>query len=330
MLEFSDALPCSQRAKSIQSDLSTHLSQSLSHLIDISDEVIEQADVLRQFFDKPTNSPLLYCINAEWLEAVQNEDIDRVRLCSSLLHELISKPALPTFLNFDAFQFSKPLTDMLFKHMTATFPEKDQVWIKKAPCDQYDRSVDLIEQALLVLKDVDLTLYEEVQQLIKNYVLCDSNRVVYGSSFSLFGMIFLKAFDNTQNLFDMIEMVVHESAHHYIFAVSVFDPIVLNAPTELFTSPFRKDPRPMIGVYHAAFVLGRLLYIFSKLLNYAGDVQVSTQQILDKIKDFEARFKFSVDLILQEAKLTEIGRRLILSTQAMTQNALSSAFKSAA
>ena len=44
------------------------------------------------------------------------------------------------------------------------------------------------------------------------------------------------------------------------------DPLVLN-PQEMHESPLRKEKRPLMGIYHATFVLARVLYVLTKALD---------------------------------------------------------------
>lgn len=321
-INFLDARPCSQRAEYIREFLSQKLLESLEHLIDVCEEVIDHKPSLRDLTLQELYCPIFFCINAEWLEAVQEKNIEKIQACSSLLITVLSIPKLPIFMNFNRFCFSQPLIDIFIKHSTMTFPKRESVYVKAAPTDCYFRSVEQIKKTLMIIQQIDQEIYGEMQKLIVNYVLLDSNRVEYGTSFNLFGMIFLRAFENDHSLLYIIEMLVHETAHHCVFALSVIDSLVLNPPTQLFKAPFRKDPRPMMGIYHALFVLGRLIYAFSKLIKHTSELQISSHDLEKKIKDFEQRFKSSLELIQSQAQLTEMGSQLVMSTQSMVQQAI--------
>lgn len=330
MLDFSNAFPCAQRASYLRTCLSKKLAESLIHLIEVSEDFLDKANTLGEMCHQPLNQPFLYGINAEWMEAIEREDVEHVRLCADLLQQIVNRPQFPKFITFDDLQFSTSLAHMFIRHSTKTFPEKKSVWVKNAPVDQFSCSVELIHKSLSILMKVDHNLYEEVEHLIKNYIIVDSNRILYGSSFNLFGLIILKAFEKEQTIVDVIDIVVHEAAHHHIFALSVFDPLVLNSPEELFKSPFRKDPRPMMGIYHATFVLARVMYMFSKILKSEKEVQIDPLTIQNKIIDYHLRFKSSLEIIEGHAQLTELGRNLIDSTQEITQTAVASVVKNAA
>ena len=59
----------------------------------------------------------------------------------------------------------------------------------------------------------------------------------------------------------VLEALVHETAHHYLFLVQAVRPLVDPAHSVLYRSPLRPDPRPLLGVllaYHALVYIGSL------------------------------------------------------------------------
>src|SRR6185437_8666871 len=86
------------------------------------------------------------------------------------------------------------------------------------------------------------------------------------SSFMLWGAIILNA-DRGDGPIGMAQMLAHESAHNLLFGFSADEALVENGPDELFSSPLRKDPRPMDGIYHATFVTARMYRVVYQLLH---------------------------------------------------------------
>jgi hypothetical protein len=64
----------------------------------------------------------------------------------------------------------------------------------------------------------------------------------------------------------MIEGLSHESAHAYLFALSLGDSFVDNPDDELHPSPLRADPRPLDGTLHATYVSARMHYALSHVI----------------------------------------------------------------
>src|SRR5206468_121331 len=65
-----------------------------------------------------------------------------------------------------------------------------------------------------------------------------------------------------------LEHIVHECAHQHLFALQLIDPVVLNDKNELFDAPIRLQKRPMDGIFHACFVLARMVRCFNKTNQY--------------------------------------------------------------
>lgn len=65
----------------------------------------------------------------------------------------------------------------------------------------------------------------------------------------------------------MAEVLAHESAHSFLFGLTIEEPLVRNPDEELFSSPLRDDPRPMDGIYHATFVSARMAFAMERLAN---------------------------------------------------------------
>lgn len=103
-------------------------------------------------------------------------------------------------------------------------------------------------------------------------------------------------------------VLVHEHAHNVLFALSPSQGVVTNADDELFSSPLRIDPRPMEGIFHATFVLARMIYWLelvrgSRLV--ASDELAYAEMMLEEITP---RYHEGVETVDRYGKLTEQGR----------------------
>lgn len=104
-----------------------------------------------------------------------------------------------------------------------------------------------------------------------------------------------------------LEHIVHECAHQHLFALQLIDPMVLNPPSELFEAPIRLQKRPMHGIFHACFVLARMVRCFRKA---HSDLVKDKEARADFLKRIESWFEKSYDTVEQYAKLSEPGRLL--------------------
>lgn len=104
-----------------------------------------------------------------------------------------------------------------------------------------------------------------------------------------------------------LEHIVHECAHQHLFALQLIDPMVLNHQNELFDAPIRLQKRPMDGIFHACFVLARMVRCFRKAQSGIG---IAKEDRADFLKRIENWFEKSYDTVAQHAKLSEPGRLL--------------------
>ena len=103
--------------------------------------------------------------------------------------------------------------------------------------------------------------YAEFSELSDMILLAGEDDGVHirsASSFNLFGLIVIWA-DAIHSPIYYLQQIVHETAHLRLFVVNIEDPLVLNPPEQKFRAPFRDDERPMLGIFHAYFVLARMV-----------------------------------------------------------------------
>ncbi|WP_241569611.1 aKG-HExxH-type peptide beta-hydroxylase [Rosenbergiella collisarenosi] len=168
-----------------------------------------------------------------------------------------------------------------------------------------------VREALSLLKDHDASSYEECKTFIDTIYLTGSTEGHYirsGCNFNLFGLIFLYAHEsNTVPYY--IEHIVHECAHHALNIINADDYIVENAPEERFSAPFRKDKRPMIGIFHALFVLSRIAQSLSRFTaSYRGTYENEFSQRLDTAL---TKYQQTVQIVEEHAKLTPKGKEIL-------------------
>ena len=188
--------------------------------------------------------------------------------------------------------------------ITSTFSES--VSLETPEIDLFEQTKSNIRLALNQIQHIDSMLYEEIKTFVTNFVVIHSNRFVAGSSFPLIGLVGLNDHSSVETLMDHI---VHESAHQYIFHLTVFDELC--SGDGLFTSPLRSDPRPIEGVFHSLYVLARLIY-FYRLARSQGD-NLIYHKCDEMIEDYTRRFYDACSVVETHGTLTELGKNLVLS-----------------
>ena len=119
----------------------------------------------------------------------------------------------------------------------------------------------------------------------------------------------------------LAETLVHESAHSLLFALSCNDNRVLNPPTERHKSPLRIDPRPLDGIYHAVFVLARMHGFLAEVAQNPFAPTLLRNEAESLLEDRETAFMDGRAVLLEHAKLTEIGRDLLEDAYDRVQSA---------
>lgn len=170
------------------------------------------------------------------------------------------------------------------------------------------------EQALAVLKFADEDMYNETLALISQVTIFKAQAIMGGSLARTFGAIFISSPDHDpirghdayithRGIPYFLEHLVHESSHNVLFGLMLYDPMVTNPVSEKFSAPLRTDLRPMYGIFHAAFVVARMVRIFKLLVEKGHD---EYQNLIDH---FEPRLINGIRIIREHGRLTENGRQ---------------------
>jgi HEXXH motif-containing protein len=125
-----------------------------------------------------------------------------------------------------------------------------------------------VTEALALLIKAAPELTDELHALVREIILADSvGRTSFGaSSFQLWGALLLKLKADATRI-EIAESLAHEGAHALLFGFGMGRPLVENHEHERYTSPLRGDPRPMDGVVHATYVVARMHYAVTRMLD---------------------------------------------------------------
>jgi HEXXH motif-containing protein len=219
---------------------------------------------------------------------------------NDLLHQ--RKVIKNTNIEIDA---SDPYIQSALKHMNdqdpvPPYPKRD---VEAVPVihdellETYNSAVALIERAWPELKS-------EMDGHVRLVVPFSSELMEGWTDKQFLGAIFIRALPG--NILFAVEHLVHEASHTRLYAIQTLTPLDTNAPTDLFPSSLRKDLRPASGIYHAAFVQGRILECLLHIRHQTGQSQYA-QRVTEILPQFEA----SLDTLRNEVKLTIEGKNLL-------------------
>lgn len=174
-----------------------------------------------------------------------------------------------------------------------------------------DYHAKFVNDALAEIKNIDEVFNEEIEQYLAVFRLFDG-RVIRGlTSVRVFGAVYLRIpefTDPREILSYYVEHLTHEISHLHLHTFMADNPLVLNPDSERYKAPLRIDPRPMRGIFHAVFVLSRIVMILGKWL--ATEENEVTRKHLSQ---FSHRFRMGCNTIKENARLTASGNHMFQS-----------------
>lgn len=129
-----------------------------------------------------------------------------------------------------------------------------------------------------------------------------------GTNFYMWGTMFIYI-KSSHSILYYIDHIIHECAHTALNILNAKDELVTNAPTERFPAPLRKDLRPMIGLFHALFVLNRVCGTFKKIISDKNYEYLD--EAIQKYNDSLKKLKETYATVRANAKTTPLGENIL-------------------
>ena len=160
---------------------------------------------------------------------------------------------------------------------------------------------------------------DEIYSLISEISFINTESLNAGSSFPIYGCLYLNILRESEPWTAYLEHVVHETAHHLLFAIWAFDPILKSTPAQTFLSPLRKEPRPLSAIFHQMFVLSRVLRVwdlFQRSAAFGPEIYTAyTNYQNDRDgQNFTEKFWIAAEIIQKNAALTTVGNAIFASS----------------
>lgn len=167
-----------------------------------------------------------------------------------------------------------------------------------------------IKDAITIMQELDPGLGREFHAYVISVKLFAGKILESSTSSRYFGALYLRLpYPQENPLLLFFRNVIHELSHLHLYALMIDDPIVYNPESERFNSPLRADKRPMIGIFHATFVLSRMVRGLRKFLAlYPGNKEAN-----DMLKKNEASFLDGWNVVCKHARLTQRGDSIFKS-----------------
>ena len=309
---FSKALPVKGRAFFLRTKFNKSLLESFKYLLDACREVIPRDIFLRGYeiiasFDPHSKlSGFLSLLHADLFRAMEQNDIQKVNEIVCKICENNFQVSDINYVNISNLNsYYAPLVRHVFSQETiATAKFAD------LPPKEYERVINSFHRGFESLQRISPDLFQESQQLISEVLVMNAEGLKGGSSFELFGMIYVSYPYKWEKLTEILDLITHEQAHLYIYLVNKDDQLVLN-PLEKDISPLRPEQRPLIGSYHATFVLARVSYVLQLALTLDEIPSNEREYCRDLLSYYQERFFVGYEMLNRRAQMTPLGRALL-------------------
>jgi hypothetical protein len=309
--------PSAERIHFLSQRMRSGLADSLRYITEEAGDQLNlppgQLDTFLVQLEARPISPQAFCFYHDAVIAIEEDNLEAA---SRLLTELIHLPAHPG--GPLIFNLPDPKRDPAGKRYSR-FIETDatasfEIFPPTAEASASCRTQ--IKNAFVLMDQGDPELAAEIRALVLEIILAagteDPKAMTFdgASAFMLWGGIMINA-NRRDGAVGMVQMLAHESAHDLLFALCASEPLVENAPDELYPSPLRVDPRPMEGIYHATFVTARMHRAVKRLIE-SGILSASLQEKARKDLAENARlFAKGIETVRRHGKLSPLGQALM-------------------
>ncbi|WP_425097930.1 aKG-HExxH-type peptide beta-hydroxylase [Tropicibacter sp. S64] len=263
--------PAVSTLEATRSDLRTRLHTSLHHLVfeagaGVAPEGLSPARLSDLTLNAdPFPAPVVFAGHAAILKAAQGGDRDGFRAaCTTLLDAAPQGTAAPEALTILPFS-PEALTPAGEALLRAAFLDDVGLMthLDAPPPVLINAARRTLGEALDTLHRAAPDWHADLAALVSQILLAVPGAGSTGhfggaSSFDAFGALIFNAEALTSPARALMS-VVHESAHLRMFLYHLDDAVLLNDGEARYASPLRREPRPMEGIFHAAWVSARMV-----------------------------------------------------------------------
>jgi HEXXH motif-containing protein len=297
------------RAAGLDQAVRLGLAQSLRTIFDsLDDSFSVNPDAVGRLLASVEAAPVKPRIFGAYVELVTALFDDRIDEAKAILDELLSEDAAAASLRVVTIDDRELGLGQSERYRRLV---NDDVEFVLEPVSGADRvaATAALQAAFDLLADGAPEAGGEFRALFREVVLVTNTegRGIGGaSSFALWGAVLL----NTDCLCDRLTGAValaHEAAHAHLFGLALGGRLVENSDDERYLSPLRSDPRPMEGIVHAVYVLGRMILTLRALLDSEALTPAETSQARDQLRVDLAAYDDGLATLRTGARFTPAG-----------------------
>jgi HEXXH motif-containing protein len=328
MLTLHDIRPCAQRARELRETNNRALLSSLSYVLGALSEAADvdlgpERRLVASLDPKRRISGFVFTLHDEIVHQTQGDDVAAAVATCRLLAKL--EPETPdsaiAIVGGDGRDCVPPAAlevyhRVLAREYGATYGTPYDG--SSAANGSAAETAALLRLSMERIRILDEQLHEEIVALISHFVLIRSDFINAGTAFPTLGCIFVSGKRDGETWVRFLEHVVHESAHHLLYQIWARHEIILNEKSGTYHSPFRKELRPLSGIYHAMYVLARTIYALnllqkSSLFDTDVDRVVTHYNNAGNEAPFDVKFWETVATLEKHAELTPLGSAIMQS-----------------
>jgi len=334
MYKLTNALPCGERAKVLKTDMDRRLVSSLLSLLGVAERSFacdfpDARIALEHLRTSIATGVLLaeyaYALHHRLRSEMEAQNAEAVYLAISKI------PTIKFFRDehhsritaMECECFSSFAESLVFETISSEYNNTYEYSFdgKKPESQNFQQTKSVLDEVLRRIRYLDQPTLEEFRFYVANLSLFRSGFINAGTTFQAFGRLYLACLRTDQDWTTYLEHVVHETAHHHLFAVWSQHSMIENEADGFYKSPLRIEPRPLSGIFHAMFVLGRTIRAINifKQSEYAKEVSTMRTQYNNAKNpaSFERKFVDAATVIETHAILTPIGQAIFASTREM-------------
>lgn len=175
----------------------------------------------------------------------------------------------------------------------------------------WQENYQVLEQAILVIKEHLPEFYKELLFANKRIYLHDNPKILNFASIETLGMLYFYVL-GTQNLIYFIEELIHQGAHNFLYYVvhdrkEYFNIDVDNIVMRDLTNQ-QWDYRTVYGAFHGLFTVTQRIVCFDILLSRNVFSGREKHELLGRMTDMIPRFKTGLELLDLDYVYTEKGK----------------------
>lgn len=172
---------------------------------------------------------------------------------------------------------------------------------------------EALSQGLSLIGSADRELGTRVESVVKWYIPIRSPDPATHCSFTspcLSGVLFLSP---SQDALRLAEAIVHELGHTELNMLMDTQPVLEGAAeAEFYYSPWRPDPRPLVGLFHG-------LFVFSEVANFLERLCEAREELRGRLDERLCTIAHRLHMGLAQVprdRVTPLGRAILLSIEA--------------